>query len=58
MPAVNGAYVWKALKNEPAIVMACNTRNPLPIPGIMKAAQELDAVVAFELSKEKYILQI
>ena len=40
---VNGAYVWNALKDEPVIVMACNTRNPLPIPGIMRAAQELDA---------------
>ncbi len=56
MPAVNGAYVWKALQNEPAIVMACNTRNPLPIPGILKAAKELDAVVAFELSKREIYL--
>ncbi|MGB9596563.1 MAG: class II fructose-bisphosphate aldolase [Candidatus Poribacteria bacterium] len=56
MPAVNGAYVWRALKNAKAIVMACNTRNPLPIPGIMKAAQELDAVIAFELSKREIYL--
>jgi len=56
MPAVNGADVWKALKNEKAIIMACNTRNPLPIPGIMKAAQELDAVIAFELSKREIYL--
>jgi len=53
---VNGAYVWNALKDEPVIVMACNTRNPLPIPGIMRAAQELDAVVAFELSKREIFL--
>ena len=56
MPAVNGAYVWKALIDAKAIIMACNTRNPLPIPGIMKAAQELDAVVAFELSKREIFL--
>jgi len=56
MPAVNGAYVWKALKDAKAIIMACNTRNPLPIPGIMKAAQGLDAVVAFELSKREIYL--
>lgn len=56
MPAINGAYVWRALKDTKAIVMACNTRNPLPIPGIMKAAQELDAVVAFELSKREIYL--
>ena len=56
MPAVNGAKVWKALKDEKAIIMACNTRNPLPVPGILKAAQELDAVVAFELSKREVYL--
>lgn len=56
MPAVNGAFVWKALKDAKAIIMACNTRNPLPIPGIMRAAQELDAVVAFELSKREIYL--
>ena len=56
MPAVNGAYVWKALKDAKAIIMACNTRNPLPIPGILRAAQELDAVVAFELSKREIFL--
>jgi len=56
MPAVNGADVWKALEDEKAIVMACNTRNPLPVPGIMKAAEELDAVVAFELSKREVYL--
>jgi fructose-bisphosphate aldolase class II len=53
---VNGVHVWEALKGEPVIVMACNTRNPLPIPGIMRAAQELDAVVAFELSKREIFL--
>lgn len=56
MAAVNGKSVWEALKNTPSIVMACNTRNPLPIPGIMKAAVELDAVVAFELSKREVYL--
>lgn len=56
MPQVNGAHVWKALKDKKAIVMACNTRNPLPIPGIMRAAQELDAVIAFELSKREIYL--
>jgi len=56
MPAVNGAKVWEALQDEKAIVMACNTRNPLVVPGILKAAQELDAVVAFELSKREIYL--
>lgn len=56
MPNVNGAKVWEALKDEKAIIMACNTRNPLVVPGILKAAQEMDAVVAFELSKREIYL--
>jgi len=56
MASVNGKLVWEALKDKPSIVMACNTRNPLPIPGIMEAAVELDAVVAFELSKREVYL--
>ncbi len=56
MPAVNGAKVWEALQDKTGIIMACNTRNPLPVPGILKAAEELDAVVAFELSKREIYL--
>ena len=52
-PAIplNGRDVYKALSPHKVIVMACNIRIPLVIPGIMKAAQELNAVVAFELAK-------
>lgn len=56
MPAVSGKYVWEALKDKICIVMAANTRNPLPVPGILKAADELDAVVSFELSKREIYL--
>jgi fructose-bisphosphate aldolase class II len=35
------------------IIMACNTRIRHAIPGILRAAQELDAVVAFELAKSE-----
>lgn len=56
MSAVNGAKVWDALQDKKVIIMACNTRNPLVVPGILKAAQELDAVVAFELSKREIYL--
>ncbi|MBI5574744.1 MAG: class II fructose-bisphosphate aldolase [Deltaproteobacteria bacterium] len=48
---VNGRDVFKALSPHKVIMMACNIRIPLVIPGIMKAAQELGAVVAFELAK-------
>jgi fructose-bisphosphate aldolase, class II len=47
---LSGLDVFTALKNENLIVMACNTRIKHAIPGIMKAAGELDAVVAFELT--------
>ncbi|HOP39598.1 MAG TPA: class II fructose-bisphosphate aldolase [Geobacteraceae bacterium] len=47
---LSGRTVFDAFKNENLIVMACNTRIKHAIPGIMKAAEELDAVVAFELT--------
>ncbi|MFH0810435.1 MAG: class II fructose-bisphosphate aldolase [Pseudomonadota bacterium] len=45
--------IISALKDEQVIVMACNTRIKHVIPGIMRAAEELDAVVAFELAKSE-----
>jgi fructose-bisphosphate aldolase class II len=48
---LNGREVFKALSPHKVIVMACNIRIPLVIPGIMRAAEELGAVVAFELAK-------
>jgi fructose-bisphosphate aldolase class II len=48
---LNGHDVFKALSPHKVIVMACNIRIPLVIPGIMRAADELGAVVAFELAK-------
>ena len=48
---LNGRDVFRALAPHNVIVMACNIRIPSVIPGIMKAAEELDALVAFELAK-------
>jgi len=48
---LNGRDLFSALKNEKLILMACNPRIRHVIPGIMKAAEELDAVVAFELTR-------
>lgn len=48
---VNGRDVFRALSRHKVIVMACNIRIPSVIPGIMKAAEELGAVVAFEIAK-------
>ncbi|MFA5807330.1 MAG: class II D-tagatose-bisphosphate aldolase, non-catalytic subunit [bacterium] len=51
--AYNGRDVYRALAPHKTIVMACNIRIPLVLPGIMRAAKELDAVVAFELAKSE-----
>lgn len=48
---LNGKDVFRAFADEKSILMACNPRIKHVIPGIMKAAQELDAVVAFELTR-------
>jgi len=48
---LNGRDVFSALRHEKLIIMACNARIKHVIPGIMQAAEELDAVVAFELTK-------
>jgi len=48
---LNGRDVFQALSPHKVIVMACNIRIPSVIPGIMRAADELGAVVAFELAK-------
>ncbi|RJP24714.1 MAG: fructose-bisphosphate aldolase, partial [Deltaproteobacteria bacterium] len=50
---VNGRDVYKTLAPHKTIVMACNIRIPLVIPGIMRAARELDAIVAFELARSE-----
>jgi fructose-bisphosphate aldolase class II len=48
---LNAHDIFKVLKDEKVIVMACNARIKHVIPGIMKAAEKLDSVVAFELAK-------
>ena len=48
---LNSHDIFKVLKDEKVIVMACNARIKHVIPGIMRAAEKLDSVVAFELAK-------
>ncbi len=48
---LSGRDVFSAMKDEKLIIMGCNPRIKHVIPGIMRAAEELDAVVAFELSR-------
>ncbi len=50
---LNGHDVFKNIRDEKIIVMACNTRIKHVIPGIMKAAMETDSLVAFELAKSE-----
>src|SRR5574341_453752 len=50
---VSSHDVFSALKDDKVIIMACNTRIRHVIPGIMRAAQDLDAVVCFELAKSE-----
>ncbi|RKZ33045.1 fructose-bisphosphate aldolase [bacterium] len=50
---MNSRHIFDAIIDEKIIIMACNARIPFVIPGIMLAAQELDAVVAFELAKSE-----
>jgi len=53
LPVVNSRYVFDALIDERVIIMACNARIPQVIPGIMRASEELDAVVCYELAKSE-----
>lgn len=48
---VNGAQVFKFLASQHMIIMGCNPRIKHIVPGVMRAAQELDALVAFELTR-------
>lgn len=50
---VSSGPVFRALKDDKVIIMACNTRIKHVIPGILRAAQDLDAIVAFELAKSE-----
>jgi fructose-bisphosphate aldolase class II len=49
--------IFNALRDQASIVMACNTRIKHVIPGIMRAAKELQAVVGYELAKSECNLQ-
>jgi fructose-bisphosphate aldolase class II len=47
---VNGGAIYGKLAETPFIIMGCNPRIKHVIPGIMRAAEELDALLAFELT--------
>ncbi|NVN98211.1 MAG: class II fructose-bisphosphate aldolase [Geobacteraceae bacterium] len=47
---ISGSAAFRYSGDLPFIIMGCNPRIKHVIPGIMRAAEELDALVAFELS--------
>ncbi|MEE9515544.1 MAG: hypothetical protein V3V52_00470, partial [Candidatus Adiutricales bacterium] len=53
VPLINSKDIFETLKGEKVIVLTNNTRISLVIPGIMRAAEELDAIVGFELAKSE-----
>lgn len=50
---MNSKDIINAIKDKPMIVMACNIRIKHAVPGIMRAAEELDAIVGYELAKSE-----
>lgn len=50
---LNSRDIFNILKDEKTIIMACNIRIKHAVPGIMKAAEDLDAIVAFEIAKSE-----
>ena len=50
---INSHDIFETIKDKNCIMMTCNIRIKHVIPGIMKAAQELDAIVGFELAKSE-----
>jgi len=50
---ISSKPVFKRIKDEPIIIMACNIRIKHVIPGIMKAAEELNSIICFELAKSE-----
>lgn len=45
--------IFRVLRREKLIVMACNARISHSIPGLMRAAKAMDAVIGFELAKSE-----
>jgi len=50
---IPGNYLFEAVKDRDAIIMAANTRIALVIPGILRAAKDLESAVILELAKSE-----
>ena len=51
--AINLKDIMTVFKHERIILMACNIRIKHVVPGIMRAAKDLNAIVGFELAKSE-----
>jgi fructose-bisphosphate aldolase class II len=51
VPLANSRPIFEAFREEKIIIMACNIRIKHAVPGILRAAKELDAIVGFELAR-------
>jgi len=50
---MNSRDIFNVIRDKECIVMTCNIRIKHVVPGIMKAAHDLDAIVGFELAKSE-----
>ena len=50
---VSSKHVFEKIKDKPLIIMACNIRIKHVVPGIMKACEELNSIIGFELAKSE-----
>ena len=53
VPLVNSRPIFEKFREDKIIVMACNIRIRHAVPGILRAAKELDAIVGFEIAKSE-----
>ncbi len=50
---ISSKPIFNALADRKSILMACNIRIKHVVPGIMKAAQDTDSIVGFELARSE-----
>uniref|UniRef100_A0A7C3J5S5 Class II fructose-bisphosphate aldolase n=1 Tax=candidate division WOR-3 bacterium TaxID=2052148 RepID=A0A7C3J5S5_UNCW3 len=50
---ISSKEMFNRIKEIPVIIMACNIRIKHVVPGIMKASEELNSIIGFELAKSE-----
>jgi len=54
---LSGHSIFDVLRDKKVIIMACNIRIKHVVPGIMRAADELDAIVGYEIARTEANLE-